>query len=254
MDVSVTALEEKLGFHFADPQLLLRALTHRSWSAEQTTPGERSDNEQLEFLGDSILGFVVSEVLFLRYPDATEGKLSQIKAHLVSAKHLHDCASHLGLGDYLQLGRGEERNGGRERKTLLANAFEALIAAIHLDSGLEMARSFILTNVLSNLDRLEELGPEALLNYKSLVQEQAQSSGLPLPRYLIIGASGPEHAKLFTVEARIGDRFVTRATASSKKAASQLAAEGMYEQLTASLDGIAEATALSTSAPKSSAG
>ncbi|HEX4169101.1 MAG TPA: ribonuclease III [Bryobacteraceae bacterium] len=232
MPDSVAALEEKLGFHFADPKLLLRALTHRSWSAEQTgTPPHCGDNEQLEFLGDSILGFVVSEVLFLRYPSATEGRLSQIKAHLVSARHLYQCANALRLGDFLQLGRGEERNGGRERKTLLANALEALIAAMHLDGGLEVTRDFIQNHILGALDRLEELGPAALLNYKSLLQEQTQALGLPLPRYLMIAAGGPEHAKLFTVEARVNEHWCARATASSKKAASQLAAESLYEKL-----------------------
>ncbi len=234
MQEKAGALEEKIGFHFADPQLLVRALTHRSWSAEQSAgPVEGCDNEQLEFLGDSILGFVVSEILFLRYPEASEGKLSQIKAHLVSAKHLYLCANALVLGEFLQLGRGEERNGGRERKTLLANALEALIAAIHLDGGLTAAREFIERHVLGSLDRLEKLGPAALLNYKSLVQEQAQTLGWPLPRYSTVAASGPEHAKLFTVEAKIGDQFSTRATASSKKAASQLAAESLYEKLSA---------------------
>ena len=232
MQVPVEELEAKLQYSFGNRQLLLRALTHRSWAAEHGSPmPEEGDNEQLEFLGDSILGFVVSEALLLRYPLAREGQLSQLKAHLVSAHHLHKCAVALGLGDFLQLGKGEERNGGRERKTLLANALEALIAAMHLDGGLAPARKLIEKHVLDRIERLEELGPVGLLNYKSLLQEQAQALGLPHPRYSTVGTSGPEHAKQFTVEAKIGEGLASRATASSKKAASQEAAERLFEKL-----------------------
>ncbi len=229
---SLDLLEEKLGYRFADRRLLLNALTHRSWLVEQGSPlPEEGDNEQLEFLGDSVLGFVVSEALVLRYPSANEGRLSQLKAHLVSAHHLYQRALLLGVGDFLQLGKGEERNGGRMRKTLLANALEALIAAMHLDGGLAAAREFVEKQVLVSLEALEQLGPAGLLNYKSLVQERAQALGLPFPRYFTVGTSGPEHAKLFTVEARITDYLTARATASSKKAASQQAAETLYEKL-----------------------
>src|SRR5947199_6686390 len=119
---ALEVLEEKLGYQFRDRKLLERAITHRSWSAEHAgTSLARGDNEQMEFLGDSVLGFVASEALFVEHPDATEGQLSQWKAHLVSRHHLHACALQLGLGEYLALGRGEERNGGRDRRTLLAN-------------------------------------------------------------------------------------------------------------------------------------
>ncbi len=232
MQGSVEALEEKLGYRFRDRTLLLRALTHRSWTAESgSSPEESGDNEQLEFLGDSVLGFAVSEALVLRYPQASEGRLSQIKAHLVSAQHLYECALRLGLGGFLQLGKGEERNGGRERKTLLANALEAVIAAMHLDGDMPVARTFIRNQILETLERIDELGPTALLNYKNLLQEETQAMGYSFPRYLLIKTSGPEHAKLFTVEARISDALTHRATASSKKSASQLAAAGLYEKL-----------------------
>ncbi len=232
MQVPLEELEAKLEYRFCNRQLLLRALTHRSWAAERGSPmPKEGDNEQLEFLGDSILGFVVSEALLLRYPLAREGQLSQLKAHLVSAQHLHKCALALGLGEFLQLGRGEERNGGRERKTLLANALEALIAAMHLDGGLIPAQRLIENHILNRIERLEELGPIGLLNYKSLLQERAQALGLPHPRYSTVGTGGPEHAKQFTVEAKIGDALARRATASSKKAASQEAAERLFEIL-----------------------
>lgn len=233
---TVGALEEKLGYKFRHPQLLLRALTHRSYTAEltgQPETEEATDNERFEFLGDSVLGFVVSEALVLRYPQASEGRLSQVKAHLVSAHHLHQCAVALCLGDFLQLGKGEERNGGRERKTLLANALEAVIAAIQLDGDVAAARLFVQQHILGSLARIDELGPTALLNYKNLLQEQTQALGFSFPRYSLIATSGPEHAKRFTVEVRIGDHLSHRAIGSSKKAASQLAAEGLYEKLVA---------------------
>lgn len=227
-------LEAALRYRFSDRGLLHRALTHRSWLAEQGSPmPEECDNEQLEFVGDSILGLIVSETLFRRFPLEREGRLSQLKAHLVSANHLHQCALALGLGAFLQLGKGEERNGGRERKTLLANALEALIAALYLDGGLAPARLLIERAVLSSLDPLLELGPAGLLNYKNLLQEKARALGLGFPRYATIGSSGPDHARSFTVEVRLSETLSARATGSSKKAASQRAAESLYEILTA---------------------
>jgi ribonuclease-3 len=232
MGASAERLEERIGYQFRDRALLQRALTHRSWSAERLRePGERHDNEQLEFLGDSLLGFVVSEALFKQYPAADEGQLSQGKAHLVSASYLLQCARAIQLGDYLLLGKGEERNGGRERRTLLANAFEAVIAAIYLDGGFAPARDFILSCVLTHLNSQQDLAALELSNYKSILQEEAQSQGLPTPKYTIVETSGPEHAKVFTVEAAIGSRLRSRATGSSKKAASQLAAQTLIEQL-----------------------
>lgn len=231
---ALEALEEKLGYRFKDRELLVRALTHRSWLSERSSPmPESGDNEQLEFLGDAILGFVVSEALVLKYPAAREGQLSQWKAHLVSSAYLHQRARALQVGEFLRLGKGEDRNGGRERKTLLANAFEAVIAALHLDGGIEIAGQFIQEQVLRGMDRPEDVESIGLLNHKSVLQERTQALGLPIPRYSTVEASGPEHAKVFTVEARVGDRWVSRATGSSKKAASQQAAERVIELLRA---------------------
>src|SRR5436305_13366431 len=137
-------LEEKLGYQFRNRGLLLHALTHRSWSVEhRDVSPARGDNERLEFLGDSVLGFVVSEALLENFPDESEGQLSQRQAHLVSAIHLYACALEVNLGEFLLLGKGEEQNGGRKRRTVLANAFEAEMADIHLDGGLEPARGFV---------------------------------------------------------------------------------------------------------------
>jgi ribonuclease III len=232
MDIATEALQQRLGYQFRDRELLARALTHRSWLSERSAPVEGDgDNEQLEFLGDSVLGFIVSESLVLRHPGAREGQLSQWKAQLVSSAHLYQCALTLGLGQYLRLGKGEERNGGRERKTVLANALEAVIAAIHLDGGIEAARRFTVEHILRALDSGETIESVGLLNYKGILHERAQALGLPTPEYTTIETSGPDHAKLFTVEVRIGSHLASRATGSSKKAASQQAAEILMGQL-----------------------
>jgi ribonuclease-3 len=232
MEASSEALEAKLGYRFRNRELLVRALTHRSWLSERGSPlPENADNEQLEFLGDSVLGFIVSEALVRRHGAAREGQLSQWKAQLVSSAHLHQCASALRLGDYLLLGRGEERNGGRERKTLLANALEAIIAAIHIDGGVDAAREFIEEHVLGDLDAGASVDSIGLLNHKGLLHERAQALGLPAPQYTTIEATGPDHAKVFTVEVKIGDKLSSRASGSSKKAASQQAAEMLMERL-----------------------
>ncbi len=227
----VAALEEKLGYRFITQELLIRALTHRSSLSDKTGKMPAAeDNEQLEFLGDAVLGFVVSEALFRRFPNAREGQLSQWKSHLVSASYLHQRALAVGLGDFLLLGKGEERNGGRQRPTLLANAFEAVIAAMQLDGGGEAARAFIEATVLAGLDGLDDEHIE-LLNHKSVLQERTQAMGLPVPRYSTVNSTGPQHAKTFTVEARVGDRMIARAEGPSKKMASQRAAEVMLRAL-----------------------
>ncbi len=225
----IERLEEKLGYRFRDRELLLRALTHRSCASE-FPPDQCADNEQLEFLGDAVLGFVVSEALVARYPAALEGELSQWKSHLVSATYLYRCALSIDLGDYLRLGKGEERNGGRARRTVLANAFEAVIAAMHLDGGVEVATAFVKAKVLGEIDQMAD-GAIELLNHKSVLQERTQAMGLPMPRYFTVATAGPEHAKVFTVEARVGDVLSERATGSSKKAASQHAAEILIGRL-----------------------
>jgi ribonuclease III len=223
------ALQERLGYRFLRPALLVRALTHRSRTAEKPPTPENADNEPLEFLGDAVLGFLVSEELFQRHPEAKEGQLSQLKAQVVSAQHLHSRALQLDLGRFLLLGHGEERSGGRERKRLLANAMEAIIAAIHLDGGLEAARRFVLQHVLDD-EAVADPENAGALNHKSALQAHAQKAGLPLPKYAVVAVTGPEHAKEFTVEVRIGDRCCC-GSGTSKKAASQAAAEAFMAEI-----------------------
>jgi len=223
------ALETALGYQFANFSLLARAFTHRSRVNEKTAGSAPSHNEQLEFLGDAILGFVVSDFLVSAHPDHPEGRLSKLKAQLVSSSHLHAVAARLQLGDYLLLGRGEEMSGGREKKALLANAVEALIAALYLDGGLEPARRFILQHIVGEAEPAAE---EALAqDYKSALQERAQAMKLPQPRYTIVEEHGPEHAKTFLVEARVGPQWVSRAEGLSKKSAGQKAAQEVLRQL-----------------------
>ena len=231
MSAPLELLEEKLDYQFRNRSVLLHALTHRSWSVEHRDVSPAlGDNERLEFLGDSVLGFVVSEALLDSFPDESEGQLSQRKAHLVSSNHLHACAVELKLGEFLRLGKGEEQNGGRARRTVLANAFEAVIAAMHLDGGLEPVRRFIRGTVLREHSQGKQLVLGTSLNYKNVLQEEAQARGLPVPRYTIVDTTGPEHAKVFLIEANIGDQFTSRAAGSSKKAASQDAARLLVEQ------------------------
>jgi ribonuclease-3 len=221
-------LEERLGYRFRDRALLGRALTHKSRAIEAgpIEPDERpDDNEQLEFLGDSILGFLVSELLVQRHPSFPEGRLSKIKALLVSANNLHKAGQRLDLGTHLRLGRGEEMSGGRAKWGLLADAVEAIIAAMYLDGGIEAVRKFVLDKVVDDFDAAKGEDRSLVVDYKSALQEAAQAMGLPVPRYFTVGEEGPEHQKTFAVEARIGQTYAERAEGSSKKAAGQRAAQ-----------------------------
>ena len=232
MPSELERLENELGHTFRDRALLERALTHKSRVYEKTAGQPSADNEQMEFLGDAILGFIVSECLVRRYPSYPEGRLSKLKAHLVSAARLHEVAQELSLGDYLILGRGEEMSGGREKKALLSDAVEALIAALYLDSDLDIARDFIEKRVVGALHSDEDGVDSAVTDYKSALQEVAQALKLPPPRYVIIGEDGPEHSKTFTVEVRLGKEWVSQAQGLSKKAAGQRAAQQILQQLT----------------------
>lgn len=229
MPADVATLEAAIGHAFNDHDILLRALTHTSHAYETNTP--LSDNEQLEFLGDSILGFLVSEELVHRYPAYREGRLSILKNFLVSAPHLHEVAQRIDLGQYLLLGRGEELSGGRVKKGLLADAIEALIAAMYLDGGIEAARRFVLDHVLSGLPAVESDADTLFTNYKGALQEVARSLNLPAPRYSVISEQGPAHARRFNVEVRLGDQYSAMGEGDSKKSAGQKAAQIILRQL-----------------------
>ena len=236
MRAELATLEVKLGHRFTQSELLHRALTHSSLASE-TRGGSAPlcDNEQMEFLGDAVLGMVVSDVLFRRFPSFKEGELSTVKARLVSAAHLHGVARRLELGEYLELGRGEEMSGGRAKKTLLVDALEAIIAAIYLDGGLEPACTFIVEQVMDgqmvfDQDAGTDIQP-AVANFKEALRELAKAQKLPEPRYAMIREQGPEHSKVFTIEVRVGKDCVGQAEARTKKIAAQRAARTAYERL-----------------------
>src|SRR5580658_5092137 len=225
-------LEQRLGHAFRDRGLLERALTHTSHIYERPSDAPPSgDNEQLEFLGDAILGFVVSEYLVRQNPEFPEGRLSKLKAQLVSAARLHEVAQDLGLGEFLYLGRGEEMSGGRSKRALLSDAVEALIAALHLDAGLETARAFIEVRVAAGMEADGNGADTAISDHKSALQEMAQALKLPAPRYVVVEEAGPEHCKTFTVEVRLGKEWVSQAQGQSKKSAGQKAAQQVLQRL-----------------------
>src|SRR5215469_13287684 len=192
MPEELSSLEHKLDHRFSDPSLLRRALTHSSQANETHAASglPALDNEELEFLGDSVLGFLIAEALVRRFPDFKEGDLSRMKAHLVSAAHLHGVARRLDLGSYLELGRSEEMSGGRAKRTLLVDALEAVIAAMYLDGGMEPARQFVALHVLDaplgDVEANDGALPSAITNFKSALQELAQARKLPHPKYVLV--------------------------------------------------------------------
>ncbi len=214
-------LEDSIGYRFRNPEWLLQALTHRSHTEETPTPGGELANEQMEFLGDAILGYLVSEALVDRFPADREGRLSKLKAHLVSAAHLHGVAGELRIGQYLLLGKGEEQSGGRSKRALLVNTLEALVAALYRDGGIGPVRQFVHQWVLKSVDLEQPLA----VDFKSELQEWLQERhGFP-PRYRVVRERGPEHQKTFTVELEVGGEPIAQAEGSSKKSAEQAAAE-----------------------------
>jgi len=240
----ITALQAALGYRFRQASLLEQALTHSSHAHEieaRHASAHVRDNEQLEFLGDAVLGFVTSQELFQRFPEYQEGQLSKLRAHLVSAKHLVQVAEELQLGRYLRLGRGEERSGGRAKHALLVNTLEAVLAALYLDAGLEIVREFILHKVLDpELVRLGEPSGEgfAVTDHKSALQEFLQGTGRPQPSYIVVQEQGPEHKKTFTIELRVLNGagngkplLVVCAEGPTKKKAEQRAAKEALDEL-----------------------
>jgi ribonuclease-3 len=241
----IATLQVSLGYQFARTEVLEQALTHSSQARElealHAVAGTRvGDNEQMEFMGDAVLGFVTTEELFKRFPSFREGELSKLRAHLVSEKQLIRVAQGLELGSYLNLGRGEEKSGGRNKTALLVDALEAVLAAIYLDGGLDAARGFVLRSiVMPELDRIALNGSSLpVTDYKSALQERLQATGRPQPSYVLVKERGPEHSKTFTVEVRLQPvdsegkaEFVGRADGSTKKNAEQDAAHQVLEYL-----------------------
>ncbi len=217
-----------IGYQFRQPKLLIQALKHRS--ILPVLHEERVDsNERLELLGDAVLGLVVTEFLYHKYPDKEEGELTSMKSLLVSRKILAGVASELNLGSFLLLSEAEIKSGGRQRQSIIADALEALIGAIYLDGGLEAARRFIIKKVLKNYQKI--LSEEKYKNFKSILLEYAQSKNLGAPFYIIRSEEGPDHNKIFTVEVKIQNKIVGIGVGNSKKRAEQKAAQDAIEKL-----------------------
>lgn len=212
-------LEELLGYRFTRVELLERALTHRSYANESR--GRAGDNEKLEFLGDAVLDLVVGHHLMDRFPHLSEGELSVTRAQVVSEAGLWEVAAELGLGGFLRLGRGEEKSGGREKPSLLADAFEAVVAAVFLDGGYDAARDLV-DRLLA--DRLCAIDASGFSDFKTRLQESAQAKVKATPEYRVVGEAGPDHDKTFEVAVYIKEREWARAAGKSKKAAEQRAA------------------------------
>ncbi|MEC7968087.1 MAG: ribonuclease III [Actinomycetota bacterium] len=226
-----TTLEERLGYHFVEPGLLVHALTHRSWCAEH--PGDES-NERLEFLGDAVLGVVVTDHLFLAFPDLPEGQLAKARAAVVSSTTLAEVGRELGVGLDLRLGKGEDASGGREKPSILADAVEAVLGAMYLDGGVEPVRRLVLEQLSERIDQAAERPGDK--DYKTRLQEVAAHDGFTPPVYALT-ESGPDHHKRFHATVAVGGERLGAGTGTSKKEAEQKAARAAYERRSAQ-DGV----------------
>lgn len=218
----VGKLADKLELSFRDPCLLQRAFIHRSYLNEITEASDLQDNERLEFLGDAIIQFIVSEELFERYPDYPEGPLTNLRAALVRRETLARLAEQASLGTFLWLGHGEEESGGRDRPATLCAAFEALVGAVYVDQGIDAARDFVVPIMRQELNRIEEYALEK--DPKSRLQEWVQSNKGLTPRYKEVEKHGPDHAKTFVMQVTIGGEIHGVAHGRSKQEATQAAA------------------------------
>jgi ribonuclease-3 len=220
--------QKSLGISFHQDSLLEQAFVHLSYLNENPDFVQLS-NERLEFLGDAVLSFIVTEELYKEFPKLPEGELTEIRAYLVCRDTLAELASSLKLGGWLLLGRGEEAGGGREKVSNLANAMEALIGAFYLDQGLAEAREFILRQLKPKLEKIK--AGQTTPNYKALVQELIQGQKKPAPLYRLVEAIGPDHSKQFTVEILVEGKVLGRGVGMSKKTAESQAARAAWEKM-----------------------
>ncbi len=216
----LTSFENRIGYTFKDKSLLFEALSHSSFANESKE--KLNSNERLEFLGDSVLSIVVSDYLFANYKDLPEGELTKTRATLVCEKTLHSFAKTIDLGSYIMLGKGEIATGGNERPSIIADAFEAVIAAIYLDGGIDAARNHILKFLPKDV---KSAVAKAYDDYKTILQEIIQKNPEEKVEYVLAGESGPDHNKSFTVQVRLNSNVIGEGTARSKKQAEQLAAK-----------------------------
>lgn len=226
MPMKLENLEKKIGHVFRDKALLEKALTHSSYAYEAQAD---KDNELLEFLGDSVVGLAAADFFYSAYPDLTEGELSKFKSTATSTLSLCELAKKLKLDKAILLGRGEEKSGGRKKKTIMADVFEAVVGAVYIDGGFETAKAFV-CRLLS--DSFEPIRRDFFINnYKSALQEMFQKSNLPAPTYEILTENGPAHKRTFVVEVRLGDRSLAKAKGFSRKSAEQQAAQKALKRI-----------------------
>jgi len=229
MSAEFTRFEKKIGYHFQDRSLLRQALTHSSYAYEAHDE-EVGDNEVLEFLGDSVLGFILADFLCSSFPDLDEGELSKLKSTMASTSALQGFAQKILLEKSIRLGKGEVKSGGRKKKSILAGAFEAVVAALYLDGGIEETRRVLwglFENFIRRIDRFKDF---AINNYKSALQEHLQINSDSAPVYKILTTRGPDHKKRFVVEVSYRNRRLARAKGRSKKDAEQKAAEKAFKR------------------------
>lgn len=225
---SIEHLQRQIGYHFDDQQLLMEALTHSSFSNEWKQ-NRIANNERLEFLGDSVLGLIISQYIFKSYQKLPEGELTKVRANVVCEVSLAQKARTLFLGEYLLLGKGEESSGGRNRDSILADGMEALIAAIYMDSSYEEASRFVLNHFIDMID-LAASG-NLMKDYKTQLQELIQSSGKGRMEYVVVNEEGPDHSKVFFVEVQSEQKILGQGSGKNKKEAEQNAAKAAIERL-----------------------
>lgn len=223
------SFEDVLGVQFHNLDLLTQALTHRSFVNEYDGEETIRDNERLEFLGDAILDVIVAEMLFRKFPEVSEGELTQFRAALVKTESLAMLATQFNLGQYLRIGRGEENSGGRERPNNLCRGFEAVIGAMYLDGGIQTVEKFVTPSLLELLDYVIENNLH--IDARSELQERTQATLSITPIYRVAGADGPDHAKEFHVEVAIGDIIIGKGIGTSKRSAAQEAARVALQHL-----------------------
>jgi ribonuclease-3 len=227
--IKIFGFEKKIGYSFKNKDILIQALSHSSFAYENPQV-KHSDNEVMEFLGDSVLGLIIADYLCQSYPELSEGELSKLKSQAASTTALFSFAKNIKLDKYILLGKGEEKSGGRNKKTILAGAFEALIAAIYLDSGITEARKLLLSQVQSLFKKID-VEKFLINNYKSALQEYLQKANLPAPSYKTVTLRGPNHKRSFTVEVFSEKKPLAKAKGNSKKNAEQKAAQKALKSL-----------------------
>jgi ribonuclease-3 len=221
MTNNLNQLENKLDIKFKNQALLVNALTHRSYLNEAGQK-DLTSNERLEFLGDSVLSLLVSSHIYQKFPQLPEGKLTFIRTYLVRTETLALLSKKMELGKFMFMSNGEEMGGGRENPLLLANCFEAVLGAIYIDQGLEIASEFLKKNLIPILNKITD--PEALKDSKSSLQERVQADGIPSPVYKLIASSGPDHQKIFTMGVFVNENLLAKGTSKSKQEAEEEAA------------------------------